>query len=455
MRRQKIVGLFAATAVLASACGDSSGSANGDTSNEAESSTSTDASSSAGGGDSTSSSDAESAEPSGEPIVLGMPVNQSGPVGVADHQDWINGVTLATEEINAAGGVLGRPLEMHIVDTDILSPEGTSAGFLAMADAQVDAILSPFVLIPPAGMEPAAAYGAPYLHGNTSQAGLDLYASDPSKYRNVFQIDASEPWYGSGLIPFLDDLAASDDWTPKNNKVHIVQGQISYTQVISAATQEAISASGGTWELAGITDIQSPVADWAPVIAELKASDAGVIMIDHWIAAELAAFSQAFAADPVPDSLVYLQYGPSQPEYLDLAGENSEGFVWGSVVGTYADEQGAAFREAYQARFPGTMGLVYTGTGYDTAYLLAAAMESAGTTEFGPVIDALEETAYRGVSGFYSFNETHSVPLYPDQIDDPEAGQAHLFFQVQEGEHRIISPVPYDEVNFVDPPWAG
>ncbi|MBC8196046.1 MAG: ABC transporter substrate-binding protein [Actinobacteria bacterium] len=391
---------------------------------------------------------------SGEPIVLGLPVNQSGPVGVADHQDWVNGVTLAIEEINAVGGVLGRPLETFIVDTDILTPDGTAAGFLAMADAEVDAILSPFVLIPQPAMDAAAAYGAPYLHGNTQQSMLDLYASDPVAYRNMFQIDTSEVWYGAGLPAFLDDLAASGEWVPKNNRMHIVQGQIAYTQVISEATQAALEASGGTWELGGITDIQFPVQDWAPVIAELHDSDAGVIMIDYWVAAELAAFAQAFSADPVEGALVYLQYGPSQPEFLDLGGEATEGFVWGTVLGTYADEQGQAFRDAYQARFPGTMGLAYTGGGYDTVQLLADAIEAAGTTEFGPVIDAIEKTAYRGVTGFYSFDENHSGQTYPDQVSDPEAGQAHLFLQVQDGAHRIIYPEPYDEVDYITPPWA-
>ena len=36
-----------------------------------------------------------------DPILLGVPTAQSDPVGVADQQDWLNGVNLALEEINA------------------------------------------------------------------------------------------------------------------------------------------------------------------------------------------------------------------------------------------------------------------------------------------------------------------------------------------------------------------
>ena len=61
---------------------------------------------------------------------------------------------------------------------------------------------------------------------------------------------------------------------------------------------------------------------------------------------------------------------------------------------------------------------------------------------------------YRGVNGFYKFlPETQSGVSYPDMVSEPEAGQAHLFFQVQDGEHRIIAPEPYTESTFQPAPW--
>ncbi|MCB2061239.1 MAG: ABC transporter substrate-binding protein [Novosphingobium sp.] len=389
-----------------------------------------------------------------EPIVIGIPSAQSGPVGIADHKDWQNGAELAIAEINAAGGVNGRMLEAKVVDIDILSPEGTIAAFQALGEAGVHAIASAFVLIPQPAMDTAAASGIPYLHGNTQRASLDLFKSDPQKYRNIFQLDVDETWYGSGFIKFCSDLKKSGKWTPKNNKVHIVQEQIAYTQVISKATQDAIAASGGEWEIGAITDIQFPVQDWSPVIAALKETDAGVIMIDHWVAAELAAFTQSYAIDPVEGALVYLQYGPSQPEFLDLSQGAAEGFVWGTVYGVYADEKGTAFREAYKARHPGTMGVVYTGGGYDAVHLLAKAWQQADPSDFDAVGSALRATEHRGVNGFYTFlPETQSGISYPNMVSDPEAGQAHLFFQVQDGEHRIIAPSPFTESEFRPAPW--
>ena len=260
-----------------------------------------------------------------ENIIIGVPAAQSGPVGVADHQDWTNGVQMAIEDINAAGGVLGRQLEAKIIDLDMLSPEGNVAGFQALIEGGSHAIASAFTIIPPPAMDVAAPSGIPYLHGNTSTLNVDLFKGDPEKYRNIFQLDVPESYYGSGFVKFLQDMKASGKWEPKNNKIHIVQGQISYTQLISKATQEAAAGTNGEWEIAAITDIQFPVQDWAPIIRALQETDASAIMIDHWVAAELAAFAQQYAFDPVPGSLVYLQYGPSQPEFLDLAQGAGEG----------------------------------------------------------------------------------------------------------------------------------
>ncbi len=388
-------------------------------------------------------------------ILVGIPVAQSGPAGVADHQDWTNGVLMAIEEINAKGGVLGKTFEAKIIDMDILTPEGGVAAIQTLIEANVHAIASPFTILPQPAMDAAAPSGIPYINGNTSSVNVDLYQSDKNKYRNIFQLDVAEVWYGTGFVRFLTNLKNSGKWTPKNNKVHIVQGQTSYNLNISRATQEEVARTNGEWEISKVTDIQFPVQDWTPVISALKKSDSAALMIDHWVAAELAAFAQQYVYDPVPGALVYLQYGPSQPEFLELAAGAGEGMVWGTVYGVYADERGMDFRKKYKAKYPGIMGMVYTGGGYDAMYILAEAWEKVGDpNDFDAVGNAIRNMNYRGVNGTYKIDpNTNSGISYPNMTDDPEGGQAHLFFQVQNDEHRIIEPKPFAEVEFQPAPW--
>jgi len=57
----------------------------------------------------------------GPPIRIGAPFNLTGGMASID-VPAANGARLAAEEINAAGGVLGRPLELLIRDTKTAQP---------------------------------------------------------------------------------------------------------------------------------------------------------------------------------------------------------------------------------------------------------------------------------------------------------------------------------------------
>jgi branched-chain amino acid transport system substrate-binding protein len=395
---------------------------------------------------------------SSEPILIGVPTAQTAQAGVADHQDYLNGTTLAIEEINVAGGVLGRQLKTVVVDIDPLSPESGQVAINKLIDAKVHAMSCAFVFTPVPVADVSARYKAPFLWGLTQRNFTDILSKSGDKYSHVFQTDPSEVHYGYTFPIFLKAMRDQGVWKPINNGVHIVQEQIAYNQTISKALQAALPKS--EFKLAGVTDIQYPVQDWGSVIQEIKKIGAGAVMIDHWVAAEYAAFVKQYSADPLKGALVYLQYGPSQPEFLELSGPAAEGFVWSTVLGVYADDKGKEFRAKYKKRFPGIMGLCYTGNGYDVTYYLKAAWEAVGDpSNFKGVCDWVRETPYRGVCGYMSMNNPlQECAHYPDTGDaigakELEQGMAQLFFQVQNNEHKIIYPDVLKESSLRKAPW--
>ena len=319
----------------------------------------------------------------------------------------------------------------------------------------MSALVSPFVIIPPPALDVAAAYGAPYMSGDTNIDAQNIRAGDPAKYGNYF-VDPAETYYGSGFVTFLSQLKDSGKWTPKNNKVDIVRGDTAYNQNIAQATIDAIAASEGAWELGEVIDITAGTKDWSPVLQKLAANDAGAIMVDHWIGAELASFSQQFAAAPVDGSLVYLQYGPSQPEYLEIAGDSAEGFVWGTVIGTgNTSAEDKAFRAAYQSKFgvdDKTMGLVYPAWCYDMVNVLANAWANADPADFAAVNAFIAANPTNGVTGHLDF-ANGATPIYPTVETDPAKGVTHYFYQVQDGRHTVISPEIDAEAPFAAAPW--
>jgi branched-chain amino acid transport system substrate-binding protein len=398
-----------------------------------------------------------------DPILIGVPSSLSTPYGVADDTDHLNGTILAQEEINAAGGILGREVRLFVPDVDKLSPESARQTIAACIDKKVLAISNAFLFAPIPAMDESAKYKCPYLQGNTQRAATEAYKADPEKYSHVLQTDPSEVNYGWTYPLWLQQMEQTQGWKPKNRKVHIVAEQVGYCQTILKAAQEAMPKYN--FEIAEVTDIQYPVNDWGPVIRRLKEVDAGAIMIDHWVASEYAAFCKQFAADPVKDSLVYLQYGPSQPEFLELGGRATEGFCWSSVLGVYGDQIGQDFRKKYLKRFPefeGIMGLVYTGNGYDIVNYLKRAWEATGSPEdFAANVNWIRNNPYRGVCGMMDMNNEYQEALhYPDngfgnQSADLDKGMGQLFVQVQDREHKVIWPKDISESTLRPAPWWG
>ena len=124
---------------------------------------------------------------------------------------------------------------------------------------------------------------------------------------------------------------------------------------------------------------------------------------------------KAWVADP-PDAFVYLQYGASVPEFLELAGDAANGAVWATVLGTMNDPIGLAFQERYQAMWDAAAGFSNAGTGYDEVYMLAHAWGITGDTRnFDANITELKRNIHRGVSGGYWFGSRRGelLPLLP------------------------------------------
>lgn len=394
-------------------------------------------------------------------ILIGVPSSLSTPYGVADDTDHLSGTTMALEEINAAGGVLGRELELFVPDVDKLSPESCRQAIAACIDKKVLAISNAFLFAPIPAMDESAKYKCPYLSGNTQRNATEAYKADPAKYSHMLQTDPSETNYGWTYPTWLKKMEETKLWKPKNRKIHIVSEQVAYNQTILKAAKEAIAKSD--FELAGLTDIQYPVNDWSPVIQKLREVDAGAIMINHWVASEYAAFCKQFKADPVPNSLVYLQYGPSQPEFLELGGSATEGFCWSTVLGVYGDARGQEFRKKYSERFPefgDNMGLVYSGNGYDIVHYLKLSWEATGKPEdFAANVQWIRNNPYRGVCGMMNMNNEYQEALhYPDngfgnQATTLEEGMSQLFVQVQDGKHKIIWPNEIAESKLRPAPW--
>jgi branched-chain amino acid transport system substrate-binding protein len=135
-----------------------------------------------------------------------IPVGQATPLtdfAAADGIEFQNGLILACEEINALGGILGRPLEPYFEDTAQMGDATNVQAVQRLIDRHgVHAVINGYNIGSGAAIQDVIAdSGIIYVHYDTTIGHNALIASDPDRYFGSFQGDPAEYWYGPGFLP--------------------------------------------------------------------------------------------------------------------------------------------------------------------------------------------------------------------------------------------------------------
>lgn len=386
------------------------------------------------------------------PLLIGGVLPLSGPMG-ADGREMQNGSRLAIAEINARGGIAGRPIEQLVVDVDISDASAIDAAIQRLVDAEVDAITTGYTFSEKAARyEAVADYGCPLLTTETSELQAQWVRSDRSRLAQIFQVGPTELHYGAGFVRFLDDLLAAGTWRPANRRLVVVETPLPGGHVSTPDAIDAIEGSG--WQLDALLSVGGYGVDWSTVLAQIRRSEPAAVMLAHFVPGEAAAFQRAFVADPT-DALIYGIYAQSVPEYEQLAGTAADGVLWGTVTGSYSDRIGEQFARQYEAAYGVPPGRSQAGLSYDQVSLLSLAWARVGNPRaFEAVGDELRRIAHRGINGTYVLGHDRQCGLtYPYDTPDPSLGQAHLVFQIQDGVNRIVHPALYADGAFTPPSW--
>jgi branched-chain amino acid transport system substrate-binding protein len=401
------------------------------------------------------------AKAAGEPIPIGSMYPLTGAAST-DGQGYKRGVELAIDEINAYGGILGRPLVPYFVDTKTMSASEVVAAANYLIDRhKVHAIVNGYNIGPnDAEYEPIADAGIIYMHVNTAIQHINTVKSNPARYFGCFMADPAEYWYGPGYIKGLADLRDTGQWKPQNSKIALIVGSIPYSIVIANAMKEY--AGKYNWEIAFSEVVQTPTTEWGPVLAKVRQVNPAAIANTHFFAGDIAQCQLQFAQNPT-NSLFYYQYGALQKDFRDIAGDASVGVVTGTVDGLLSDDFAKSYVDAHAKKYgpdsdPQPGALSY---GPMHHYALAAAV-AGGTGEPGnneqnkKIAWALKRFSYRGPCGAYNYvPDIQATVPYPTVTADSSLGHPYTIQQIQDKTKPpvVIYPDPYTVGKFKTPPW--
>jgi branched-chain amino acid transport system substrate-binding protein len=367
----------------------------------------------------------------------------------ADGQEMVNGAKLAADEINAAGGVAGYRLEIVVGDTQDQTADAVTTAFERLAgDRDLHAMMTGYASGSNFEIELMAEQDMPYLISANSAQTRDIIAQDPARYPTVWSLVPSYDAYETDMVPVIDSLLASGKLTLPNRKVALISSDNPYSKTIMDGLAASFVAAG--WEVTS-TDLLpfGPINDWRAFLSRVRADAPAVVINTDYQPGNAATFMTQFLEQPT-NSLVFIQYAPSVPEFLDLTKDKATGVVYNLLGGTLdvpANPRAAEVIAKYAAAFGNAPG-AYGPALYEQVHLYAEALASVGDPskrlEIGAAMGAADKQI---ASGRLRFDPATHLAV---QGND---GVPIQFFQIWDGERVLFYPDAYATGGFRMPPW--
>ncbi|MCS7247452.1 MAG: ABC transporter substrate-binding protein [Anaerolineales bacterium] len=379
-------------------------------------------------------------------IKVGAPLPLTGPYA-SDGEQMLKALQMAVDEQNAKGGLLGRPLRLITGDVGALEAEKIKAVGERLIGEGVDVVITGYA---DSGVDARVfgEYDMPFLHADAMTLNTEVVAQDPEKYGNVFQYCPSEVSYGIDAAANLFKMGEKMGWKEPNKKIAIVKVDYSYN--ILAADKFAELAKDQGYEIVVDEVTQFGVVEWGPILSKIDNAQPAYVTfwnLDPTDAARfIVQFKERFGEKGL-NALVFMQFTPSIPEFLELAGSAAEGLLWtasinpvGAGVEDYKQRWIAKYKEE-----PKSIYAYVTRDGFD---IWVTAVEKAGCVDcYDKVVENIRNITYEGLAGVHVFTATDQQSKYGDDFIPT------LWYQIWGGEHLVVGPSKYQKAQPQMPPW--
>jgi branched-chain amino acid transport system substrate-binding protein len=317
-----------------------------------------------------------------------------------------NGIMLALDEVNAAGGIKGKKL-------DVLLEDDTSSEKMAVTKAEQ--------LI-------KGAHIPVIIGGATSNITLAL-ATVCEKNKVVLLSPAASSPKLSGLGQYIFRNYPSDtkegkvmaEYSVRRMKIRtisIIYIDNDYGQGLENIFKETFTGLGG------MVSLEKPyppnTTNFVAIVKELKANPTdGIYIIGYYT--EIASFLEEVQKQKLTAKILSVE-GVAQPMILEIASEAAEGLIYPQPPYNpdSDDPEIKKFVAAYRAKFP-TKPDLDAAFSYDALKIVAKAIESCANYP-QDLRARIADTYYKGITGDISFDSKGDVDINP------------LIFQIKGGQ---------------------
>lgn len=326
--------------------------------------------------------------PSGDPILIGISAAQTGILAPYDLQSG-QLLQMRINQINAAGGVLGRPITTEWIDTK-------SDKALAATNAQELIDKGAVVIVATCDFD--FSFPAIQAAGGRDVPGIALCASSPK----VATPDIVGPYGGSfGLGSDAEGVAGAEWWyenKPEARRVYIYRDDsLEYSKATADYFKARWQELGG--EICGEdTFVGGPNLDLSSQITRLRGSVEGCDFIYDGSWQPYGSQLIRAVRDAGIELPILTNASVNGTLVTEVAGQVSEVYALGfACLPTYCEgtqtPEVQQIADEFQAEYGEPLGNHYALPGYALADAIAAAIETAGSTDGPAIAEALTSGA--------------------------------------------------------------
>jgi branched-chain amino acid transport system substrate-binding protein len=337
---------------------------------------------------------------SGETIKIGGGFALTGDESALD-LPAANGAQLAAKEINAAGGVLGRQIELVVHDSQYKMDVTAQIAKQFVEQDKVIAVIgftdTDSVLASGPTIQSA---GLPFITAGATSPKIPTQVGD-----KMF------------LACFGDNVqaAAGAEYGFKNfgKSAYLLWDKgVEYTTLLGGYFKSRFTELGGTLALEDQYDDKA--TDFSAQIAKIKALPQQpdfyyIAAMPYNVGPVVKQFRDAGLTGPIVGGDGY-----DTPDLVSVAGKAAENvfFSTHALIDASGGTDGIKkFIAAYKAEYGHDPENAFAALGYDTMYLMADAIKRAGSTDAAAIQKAIEETKnFPGITGAINFSPDSHVP---------------------------------------------
>lgn len=318
-----------------------------------------------------------------DPIKIGLVTALSGQSARAG-EAITRGATIAIEEVNAKGGVLGRPLELVRRDDEANPAKGLIAARELIQREKVTALIG--------GLDtPVALAIVPFVNG-AKVPFVVPWAAGTNITRNganpnyVFRVSAMDDEVDKAIVQF----ARKNHETKK-------PGLILVNNPWGESNEHGLKAAMKTAgiEPAGIEKFEGNDVDVVPQLTRLKQAGADTLFLVGNVGPSSQVVKSLDRMSWTPP--IVSHWGPAGGRFTELAGPNAKNVIFVQTYSFFGNlsPNGKKVMAALQAKYPDIKGpsdvtpAVGVANAYDTVLLIAKAIEKAGKTDSVAVRDGM------------------------------------------------------------------